>query len=148
MPVDVTTSITIDRPLPVVASYAVDPDRVHQWYARIRSVDWRTPPPLAVGTRLDFVARFLGRRLAYTYEVTELVEGRRLVMGTRQGPFPRETTYAWDEAGAQRTRMTLRNRGGPAGFSRLVAPFMATAVRRANRQDLARLKQILEDQPR
>lgn len=147
MPVDVTTSITIDRPLQVVASYAAEPDHVPQWYSRICSVDWCTPPPLAVGTRLDFVAQFLGRRLAYTYEVTELVEGRRLVMGTRQGPFPMETTYSWDDAGEQRTRMTLRNRGEPAGFSRLVAPFMATAVRRANRQDLTRLKQVVEDRP-
>jgi hypothetical protein len=91
-----------------------------------------------------FVARFLGRRLAYTYEVVELVPGERLVMRTAQGPFPMETTYTWQPAGDGATRMTLRNRGEPSGFSKLAAPFMAAAMRRANRKDLAELRRILE----
>ena len=85
----------------------------------------------------------MGRRLAYTYEVVEAAPGERLVMRTADGPFPMETTYTWADAGGG-TRMTLRNRGNPVGFSILVAPFMAAAVRRANRKDLARLKARLE----
>ena len=144
MPVDVINDIVIDRPVDIVAAYAGDPGNAPEWYTNIRSVEWQTEPPIAVGSRMDFVARFLGRRLAYTYEVTELVPGRRLVMRTAQGPFPMETSYEWDAVGAAATRMSLRNRGEPAGFSRLVAPFMSTAVRRATRKDLARLKVILE----
>jgi hypothetical protein len=64
-------------------------------------------------------------------------------MSTTDGPFAMETTYAWADA-AGGTRMTLRNRGEPAGFSKLVAPMMASAMRRANRKDLARLKELLE----
>src|SRR6476660_4523814 len=104
----------------------------------------RTPPPLDVGSQLDFVAHFLGRRLAYTYELVELTPGERLVMRTAHGPFPMETTYEWESIGDAATRMRLRNRGEPSGFSRLAAPFMARAVRRANRKDLARLAEILE----
>ena len=67
-----------------------------------------------------------------------------VVMSTSQGPFPMETMYSWDDTSSGGTRMTLRNRGEPAGFSKLVAPMMASAMRRANRKDLARLKSVLE----
>ena len=65
-------------------------------------------------------------------------------MRTAQGPFPMETTYIWADTADGGTRITLRNRGEPAGFSRVMAPVMATAVRRANAKDLRRLKAILE----
>ena len=144
--VDVVSETLIRRPLAQVASYAGDPANAPEWYANISSVEWQTSPPVAVGSRMDFVATFLARRLAYTYEVTELVPGERLVMQTAQGPFPMQTTYTWQSLDAGTTRMSLRNRnrGRPAGFSRLVAPFMAAAVRRANRADLARLRDLLE----
>ena len=144
MSVDVLTKVLIDRPCAQVASYAGNPDNAPRWYVNIKAVEWKTSPPLGVGSRLAFVAHFLGRRLAYTYEVVELVTGSRLVMRTSEGPFPMETTYTWEAAGEDKTRMTLRNRGAPRGFSKLVAPLMSTAMRRANLHDLKRLKGILE----
>ena len=144
MAVDVVTEIVIDRPLPKVASYAREPDNAPAWYVNIESVEWKTPPPLQVGSRVGFVAHFLGRRLAYTYEIVDLVSEARLVMRTSEGPFPMETTYTWETTSAGQTRMTLRNRGEPTGFGKLVAPLMAAAMRRANRKDLATLKSLLE----
>jgi uncharacterized membrane protein len=141
---DVTTEIVIDRSVAEVAAYAGDPTNAPEWYANIRSIEWRTPPPLGVGSRLDFVAQFLGRRLVYTYEVIELLPGRRLVMRTAQGPFPMETTYTWEPVDGTRTKMSLRNRGNPSGFARITEPVMVAAVRRANQKDLARLKRLLE----
>jgi uncharacterized membrane protein len=144
MSVDVQTEIEIARPRAEVAAFATDLENTTLWYENIKTVEWETPSPAAVGSRIAFVAEFLGRRLAYTYEVRELVPEERLVMSTAQGPFPMETTYAWSETAGGATRMALRNRGRPAGFKRVAAPFMARAMRRANRKDLARLKQILE----
>jgi hypothetical protein len=134
----------IERPRCEVAAYASDPDNATSWYENIKAVEWSSPKPLAVGSRIAFVAQFLGRRLAYTYEVKELVPDERFVMATAEGPFPMETTYSWEDAGEGATRMTLRNRGEPSGFVRIAAPIMASAIRRANRKDLARLKSILE----
>ncbi len=142
--VDVRTEIEIDRPRAEVAAFASDPDNALAWYRNILAVKWRTPRPVAVGSRIAFVARFLGRRLGYTYEVRELVAGERFVMGTSEGPFPMETTYTWHDTPTGGTRMTLRNRGEPSGFSRPAAPFMIMAMRRANTKDLRRLKSLLE----
>jgi uncharacterized protein YndB with AHSA1/START domain len=142
--VDVRCEIDIPRPRAEVAAYASDPDNTTAWYANIRTVDWETPRPLTVGSRLAFIATFLGRRLTYTYEVTELVPGERVVMSTAQGPFPMETTYTWQDAGEGATRMTLRNRGRPAGFAKVAAPVMTRAMRRAMTKDLRRLSEILQ----
>ena len=144
MPVDVFTEITIARPADVVAAYAADPDNAPAWYENIASVRWETEPPLHTGSRVAFTARFLGRQLAYTYEITEFVPAERLVMRTAQGPFPMETTYTWQALDDRSTRMTLRNRGEPTRFFRAAGPVMSVAMRRANRKDLSKLRSILE----
>ena len=145
--VDVRTELEIKRPRAEVAEFASDPDNAPRWYENIESVEWKTPRPLAVGARIAFVARFLGRRLTYTYEVTTLAPGERLVMSTQEGPFPMETSYEWADTPAGGTLMTLRNRGEPSGFGKVGAPIVATAMRRANRKDLSQLKHILEATP-
>lgn len=144
MQVDVTSAIEIARKRREVASFAADPDNVPLWYANVRSVEWKTPRPMAVGSRIAFVAQFLGRRLVYIYEIVEHEPGERLVMRATEGPFPMETSYSWRDAGGGSTSMALRNRGTPTGFSRLLAPFMSMAIRRATEKDLRRLKRLLE----
>jgi uncharacterized membrane protein len=143
MAVDVQTDVVISVPVDRVAAYAGDPAHAPEWYRNISSVEWKTPPPLALGSKVAFVASFLGRRLAYTYEIAEWVPGRRLVMRTAEGPFPMETTYTWTADG-DGTRMTLRNRGEPKGFAKVGAPMLAAQMRRANRADLDKLKELLE----
>ena len=144
LPVDVVTEVEIARPREEVSRYATEQRNAPEWYENIASVESLSEPPLAVGSRLAFVASFLGRRLRYTYEVRELVPGERLVMSTVDGPFAMETTYTWADTPGGGTRMTLRNRGEPSGFSKVAAPVLAGAMRRANRKDLARLKRVLE----
>jgi Polyketide cyclase / dehydrase and lipid transport len=144
MTVDVQTDIVINRPVIAVATYAADPSNAPEWYDRIDSVEWNSTSPPTQGTRVAFIARFLGRRLAYTYQFVDFVPGEHLVMRTAEGPFPMETTYTWSETSTTSTRMTLRNRGQPAGFAKALAPFIVPAMRRANRKDLVRIKTILE----
>ena len=144
MSVDVMTEIVIERSVAVVSAYDHRPVQRPKMVSNIASVEWKSSPPARVGTTIEFVARFLGRRLVYTYEFIELVAGERLVMCTDQGPFPMQTSYEWAAVGEGSTRMTLRNQGEPSGFSRLMKPFMEPALRQANRKDLAKIKSILE----
>ncbi len=145
--VDIISEIVIARPREVVAAFSAEPDNAPKWYVNIKSVEWITAPPLRIGSRIAFVAHFLGRRLSYTYEVADHVPGERFVMRTADGPFAMETTYTWLSTANGGTRMTLRNRGAPTGFSRLMTPFIASAMRRANRKDLGCLKDVLERLP-
>jgi hypothetical protein len=146
--VDVLTEITIARPQREVAAYAADPDNAPEWYEKIESVTWKSEPPLRAGSEMTFVARFMGRRLAYVYRAVELEPLQRLVMRTVDGPFPMETTYTWSAIDEGSTRMTLRNRGGATGLMGLLGPLEAIAVRRATRKDLRRLRAILESPSR
>jgi len=144
MTVDVVTGIVIERPRDVVAAFAADPSNATAWYKNIKAVEWETRPPGEVGSRVRFVAQFLGRTLEYTYEIRALDPGHQLVMSTAEGSFPMETTYEWTDDGPGSTRMTLRNRGEPVGLARVSAPIMARAMKRANEADLRELKALLE----
>ena len=146
MEVDGVTEIEIDRPRSEVAAFASDPDKATRWYRNIKRVEWKSEAKsLRLGSRIAFVAGFLGRTIAYTYEVREIVPNERFVMSTSEGPFAMETTYSWTDTATGGTKMQLRNRGTPSGFGKVAAPMMKAAMRRANNKDLNLLKQILEN---
>jgi uncharacterized membrane protein len=142
--VDVLTEITINCPRDEVSEYAANPDNAPEWYVNINSAEWQTPKPLKVGSKVAFKAAFLGKQLSYVYQIAEYIPGKKLVMRTADGPFPMETTYTWESVDEQTTRMTLRNKGNPVGFSMLFSPFMSLMMKRANNKDLKKIKFILE----
>ena len=148
MKVDVIVQATIGRTVADVAAYVADQSNAPRWYRRIASATWQTAPPIAIGSEIAFVAKFLGRTMNYTYAVSDYIPGVRLHMTTAQGPFPMTTEYEWHTTGDIATTMTLRNHGVPTGFSSVMAPLMKLAMRRAMSEDLTTLKTILEtDQP-
>ena len=143
--VDVLTSIEILCSKEKVSEYAADPDNAPKWYSNIESILWKTEKRLTKGSKITFVAHFLGKRLEYTYEIIEYAPGELLRMSTDEGPFPMETTYRWETTNEKSTLMSLRNRGNPAGFSKIFAPFMASMMKRENRKDLKKIKELLEN---
>lgn len=142
--VDVYTDIIIDCTRDIVAAYAADPNNAPEWYVNIKSAKMLDPGPLKEGSKIKFSAAFMGKQLEYTYEIVEYSEGFHLVMRTSEGPFPMETSYSWESLEGGKCRMTLRNFGKPAGFSRLATPLIALMMKMANRKDLRSLKKILE----
>jgi len=142
--VDIATEIIIHASIQEVTAFATDPDNAPQWYVNIKSVEWKTAKPLQQGSRIAFNAKFLGRELSYVYEITGFIPREKLVMQTANGPFPMQTIYTWQRINDTTTKMTLRNKGNPAGFSKWFAPFVRAAMKRANKQDLRLLKSIVE----
>jgi len=143
MQVRVRSVIEIDRPRSEVAAFAIDPARAREWFGDVRDVRWNRQP-VGVGSRLAFVAAFLGRESDYIYEVTELVPGERFAMSRAEGPFPMQTVYSWEDVRGGGTRMTLQSSGEPRGLSLLLAPLLRSSMKRSGRKDLARLKARLE----
>ncbi|MEH7235442.1 SRPBCC family protein [Bacillus sp. JJ1562] len=142
--VDVLTEIIIKCPISKVSEYAINPDHAPEWYVNIQSVEWKTPKTLTKGSQIAFKAKFLGRELAYVYEIVEFIPDKKFVMKTADGPFPMETIYTWQAIDENHTRMTLRNRGNPTGFNKILSLFMPYMMRRANMKDLKNIKAILE----
>lgn len=142
--VNVFTEIVIHKSVEVVSAYATNPDNAPEWYVNIKSAEWKTEKPLKVGSKVAFVAHFLGKKISYIYEFIELVPNKKLVMRTAEGPFPMETTYTWTSLSENKTRMTLQNKGVPSGFSRFLTPFMSMMMQKANRKDLINIKNIIE----
>ena len=140
----VEDEIEIAKPCAEVAAFAGNPTMAPEWCDNVDAVRWWTEPPVRVGARVTFVARLLGQTFAYAALVTHFDPGERLVMRTKFGPFPVETTYVWRAVTADSTRMTVRKRVTPGGLARLGAPAVVLVLRWAMRENLQRLKLLLE----
>ena len=146
MAVDVTVTASIDRPRDQVAAYLRDPANDTTWIGGIRSARLLTPRPVTVGSQVERVASFLGRRVQYVNEITQLTADR-LAMRSVRSPFPMRVTYGHHDAGDSTTEVSVRVQGDAARFYALVAPLLGLAVRRSITRDLRNLKQILEQRP-
>ncbi|WP_099363931.1 SRPBCC family protein [Fredinandcohnia onubensis] len=144
--VNVVTEITINCPISKVSEYATNPDHAPEWYVNINSVEWKTPKPLRLGSQIAFKASFLGRELAYVYEIVEFIPQKKFAMKTANGPFPMETIYTFQAIDENHTRMILQNKGNPKGFNKFMSLFMPVMMRRANIKDLKKIKANLERQ--
>lgn len=143
MAIDVPVTTVIARPREAVASFAMDPTNDTRWIGGIKKVDWLTEPPLRVGSRIQRLAKFLGRSIDYVLEVADLTPGREVVMKSVKAPFPMTVTYSFRDAPGG-TEAGVRVQGGSGIVFALAGPLMASQVRRSLRGDLRRLKAISE----
>jgi hypothetical protein len=142
--VAVTTDIVINLPREKVAEFATNPDTVYLWYAPIRSVEWQSPPPLQVGSKLAVTIEWFGLLLQNSFQVVEYIPGQKLIVRSVNEIFQLEITLGWHAIDGRTTRMTIRSRGLPVGFSKVLTPLIAWVVKRINHRDLKFLKRLLE----
>jgi uncharacterized membrane protein len=143
MAVDVSAEVLIEWPRAEVAAFVMDPANDPVWIGGIRSARALEGWPIAVGSRVERTASFLGRRIDYVNEVVELEPGTTLHMRSVRSPFPMEITYSFADA-PDGTRAAIRVQGEATRFYRLAAPVLGAAVRRSVSGDLRRLKVLLE----
>ncbi|HWO93332.1 MAG TPA: SRPBCC family protein [Dehalococcoidia bacterium] len=140
---DVTCEIVIHRPREVVAAYAENPSNDCEWIGGIKEARALSHPAVGEGARVERIARFLGRRIAYVLETTEYEPNVLIAMQSVQGPFRMRVTYRFEDT-VDGTRFSIRNEGGSGIALRLGAPLMSKALRRNVNGDLRRLKDLLE----
>jgi hypothetical protein len=145
VPIDITGETVIHAAAERVFAYAIEPANEREWIGGLQESRPLTEGPVRVGTQVERVAKFMGRRVEYVNEVTELEPGLVLAMRSVKAPFPMEITYRFEnlEGG---TLMTNRVRGGPGGLAGLFSPLMAFGVKRNVSKDLQRLKAAVERQ--
>jgi Polyketide cyclase / dehydrase and lipid transport len=141
--IDVSSHIQIRLPREEVGAFTLNLDNARKWVGSLRSVEWITPPPLAVRSRIGLVTEVFGRRVKVGYEIVSLVPAERLVMRAER-PFPMEMRYILESLTAASTRITVRGRADLGGFLNCFAPMIAGPLRESYRDDLLRLKKILE----
>ena len=146
MSTDVAAETTIARPRDVVAAYATDWRNDTSWIGAIGEARLLTEEPFGIGSRVERVATFLGKRIEYVLEVAEYEPGARLAMQSVKAPFPIRVTYEFEDAGYG-TLMRIRTQGDAGGFYRFAAPVLNRAVKRNVARDLSGLKAILESGP-
>ena len=144
MAIDVLNEIVIGRPREVVAAYAMDAANDTHWITALQEALVVGGGAVRLGSEVRRRASMLRRSIRYVYEVTEMEPGLVLDMRSVEGPFAMATRYEFTDAGEGRTRMRIRNRGGPGGVMRLLDPLMRGMVRRQVGKDLQRLRRILE----
>ncbi len=128
-----------------VAAFAMEAENDPRWIGGISTARRLTPPPTGIGTRVERVATFMGRRIEYVMDVVELVPNERIVLKSVKAPFPMRVTYEFVLRDGK-TLASVRVQGEPAGFYKIAGGLMAPAVKKNLIGDLKRLKAIVESE--
>lgn len=140
--VEVRGSAAVPMPAAELFAFVSDVTNNPTWQRGMVSCAWTTPPPLAVGSRYEQLATFLGREIRSTFEVAELARGRRVRIVTVESTIPLDVTREVEPVtGGSRVTATIR--GGPTGPAALLDPLTRRLVERSVRADYRRLESLL-----
>jgi uncharacterized membrane protein len=143
MSTHVDESIEIARPAGEVARYMFDWRNDPEWIGGISEARLLGDGDFEIGSRVERVASFVGKRIEYVLEVEDYQPGALLAMRSVRAPFPMNVTYeVTDVRGAARARVQVE--GDASGFYRLAGPLLNLQATRSIAADLRRLKALLE----
>jgi hypothetical protein len=142
MSIDVHTEVLIRRSPAQVAAFMFEPRNDKLWTTGVVECRPLTEGPLRAGSRVERIAKFLGRQFGYQYEVTD-AQSEHFVEMRVEEPFPMRIRYQL-EGTPEGTRTSIRAQGDASGFFRLAAPVLSFMVRRNITADLELLKKHLE----
>ncbi len=141
--VHVRVDCTPDEAFAFLSNYENDPS----WRTGVETMRHEPAGPAAVGTRTFQVIHFLGRIFEIEAEVTEIVPGERIVFRTMRDPLEASGYRAVAGDGGA-TRVTYHVEARLTGLMQAFSPLVMWAYRRRTRQDLQRLRTILESASR
>jgi hypothetical protein len=139
----VDESIEIARPAGEVARYIFDWRNDPEWIGGISEARLVGEGDFGLGSQVERVASFAGKRIEYVLEVEDYEPGALLAMRSVRGPFPMTVTYeVTDNRGGARARVQVE--GDASGFYKLAGPLLNLQAKRSIAADLKRLKGLLE----
>ena len=137
------SKIWIHRPVDEVFTFVSNKENDLQWQSGLVEVH-QAPGPVGVGTRIDEVYSFLGRKMDGKLEITEYEPGRKITTKSVGGPFHIQYSCIL-EAGNGGTQFTMNMEMKPEGFFTLAEPIVGANLKKSVDTDLASLKKVLEN---
>lgn len=89
---DIHVERTISRSADEVADFFFNVANNVLWQSGMKSCEWTSEPPIAVGSTYEQVAEFRNKPVVSTFEVTEYEPGRRMRIESIKSTFPIQVT--------------------------------------------------------
>jgi len=122
-----------------------DVEQNPHWLQGMVSSRWTTDSPPRVGSRYEQLARFMGREIRTSFEVTARVPGRLVTIESRAGSsFPLTVTREVVPTGPGRCRAVETVLSSPEGFYRIATPLLRLMVRRNIARDYRRFRDMMQ----
>ena len=139
------SSAEINRRPEEVFAFVTDASNDPAWHTDILEASRLSDAPIGVGSRFRWVMKFMGRKEAeieiVAFDPPSSAQARMV-----KGPVHPTITYRCEPARSG-TRFSRRIDYEPEGMYRLMAPMMASMIRKRNGQFVENLRRVLEQRP-
>jgi uncharacterized protein YndB with AHSA1/START domain len=140
--VDVTVSGVVTAPPERVFPFLADLANWPQWQADMKTVSLLEGEAGTVGARYQYVSKAMGQTIDSTVRLTRVEPPREIAFEGEWAGMIRPNGRYLVELEGTGTRVTLNPHPEARGLGSLLAPLLATMIRRLNRQHLAALQEI------